>query len=126
MQEPIQKLYDIVKPLANEIEIYKEVMTEDENSTPDSYILLKSDMTNTGRVYGDGKAKLRISDCDIILVSKGTADLSTSLHNVNKRKIMDLLDNLEIDYFGVNLGYDDNIKSTQYAWTVNILYGKAT
>lgn len=124
MQDPIQKLYDIVKPLANEIEIYKEVMTEDENSTPDSYILLKSDMTNTGRVYGDGRAILRASDCDIVLVSKGTADVSTDLHNVNKKKVMSLLDDLEIDYIGVNLGYDDALKSTQYTWTVTVIYGK--
>lgn len=117
-------LYNIVKPLANEIEIYKEVMTEDENSTPDSYILLKSDMTTSGRVYGDGKAQLRGSDCDILLVSKGTADVSTDLHNVNQSKVEDLLDSQEIDYIGVNLGYDDSIKSTQYAWTVNLLYGK--
>ena len=123
MQDPIQKLYDIVKPLANEIEIYKEVMTEDENSTPDSYLLIKSDMTNTGRVYGDGKAQLRASDCDIILISKGTADVSTDLHNINRRKVMALLDELDIDYIGVNLGYDDNIKSTQYTWTVTVIYG---
>ena len=125
MQDPIQKLYDIVKPLANEIEIYKEVMTEDENSTPASYLLIKSDMTNTGRVYGDGKAQLRASDCDIVLISKGTADVSTDLHNVNKRKVMQLLDMQDVDYIGVNLGYDDSIKSTQYAWTVSILYGKS-
>lgn len=124
MQDPIQKLYDIVKPLASEIEIYKEVMTEDENSTPDSYLLLKSDMTNTGRVYGDGRVILRASDCDIVLVSKGTADVSTDLHNTNRRKVMQLLDDLEIDYIGVNLGYDDSIKSTQYTWTVNLIYGK--
>lgn len=123
MQDPIQRLYNIVKPLANEIEIYKEVMTEDDDSTPDSYLLLKSDMTNTGRVYGDGRAMLRASDCDIVLVSKGTADVSTDLHNTNRSKIMTLLDDLEIDYIGVNLGYDDTIKSTQYAWTVTVIYG---
>lgn len=125
MQDPIQQLYNIVKPLANEIEIYKEVMTEDENSTPDSYILLKSDMTDSGRVYGDGKAQLRASDCDILLISKGTADVSTDLHNVNKRKVKALLDDLEIDYIGVNLGYDDSIKSTQHTWTVTVLYGQS-
>lgn len=124
MQDPIQQLYNIVKPLANEIEIYKEVMTEDDDSTPDSYLLLKSDMTNTGRVYGDGRAMLRASDCDIVLVSKGTADVSTDLHNVNKKKVMQLLDREEIDYIGVNLGYDDTIKSTQYAWTVTVVYGQ--
>lgn len=124
MQDPVQQLYNIVKPLANEIEIYKEVMTEDDDSTPDSYLLLKSDMTNTGRVYGDGRAILRASDCDIVLVSKGTADVSTDLHNVNKKKVMQLLDGLEIDYIGVNLGYDDTIKSTQYAWTVTVVYGQ--
>lgn len=124
MQDPVQQLYNIVKPLANEIEIYKEVMTEDDDSTPDSYLLLKSDMTNTGRVYGDGGAILRASDCDIVLVSKGTADVSTDLHNVNKKKVMQLLDDLEIDYIGVNLGYDDSIKSTQYAWTVTVVYGQ--
>lgn len=125
MQDPIQQLYNIVKPLANEIEIYKEVMTEDESSTPDSYLLLVSDVTNSGRVYGDGKAILRVSDCDIKLVSKGTADVSTDLHNVNRRKVAALLDSLGIDYIGVNLGYDDSIKSTQYTWTVTVIYGKS-
>lgn len=125
MQDPIQKLYDIVKPLADEIEIYKEVMNEDESSTPDSYLLLVSDVTNSGRVYGDGKAILRVSDCDIKLVSKGTADVSTDLHNVNRRKVAALLDSLGIDYIGVNLGYDDSIKSTQYTWTVTVIYGKS-
>ena len=124
MSEPIQKLYDIVKPLASDIEIYKEVMTEDENSTPDSYLLLMSDVTNSGLIYGDGVSILRSSDCDIKLVSKGTAENSTDLHNVNRRKVTALLDDLGIDYLGVNLGYDDSIKSTQYTWTIEVVCGK--
>lgn len=120
----MQKLYDIVKSLAGEIEIYKEVMTEDENSTPDSYILLVSDVTDSGRFYGNGKAFIRNSDCDIKLISKGTAENSTSLHNINKAKITNLLESQDIPYIGVNLGYDDTAKTTQYVWSIGVLYGK--
>lgn len=123
MKDPMQVLYEIVKPLASEIQVYKEAMTEDEESTPDSYLLLVSDVTNTGRVYGDGRTILRASDCDIKLISKGTADTTTSLHNINKSKITDLLNESGIDFLGVNLGFDDVSASTTYVWTVNLVYG---
>ena len=84
-------LWSIVSPLAAEIPVYKEIMSEDENSTPESYLLIRSDITNGGRIYGDGKALLRRSNCDITLVSKSKGDVSTDIHNVNKAKVEALL-----------------------------------
>ena len=45
-------LWSIVSPLADEIPVYKEIMSEDENSTPESYLLIRSDITNGGRITG--------------------------------------------------------------------------
>lgn len=119
-KKPIEVLWDLVKDL--EIPSYKEAMTEDKDSIPDSYLLLRSEVTDTGLIYGDGKAEIRQADCDIILVSKGFATNSTDLHNINKGKITDELNTAEIPFSAYNLGYDDTIKSTQYTWSVIINY----
>lgn len=121
--DAMTKLYNLVKPLANKIPIYKNVMTEDDSSTPDSYILLIDDVTNNGRVYGDGKSIIRSSDCDIHLISKGTAKNTNSKHNVNRRKIDKLLNDAGIDWNGINLGYNNSDDYTEYTWSVNIIYG---
>ena len=120
-KEAIQAMWDIVKPLAKEIPIYKETFTEDASSTPKSYILLVSDITDNGKVYGDGTAKIRSHDCDIHLISKGVADSSKDLHNINKNKIAKLLQDNGIDYISVNLGYDDNQKRTEHTFSIEVL-----
>lgn len=122
-KDPILVLWDAVKELADEIEIYKEAMTEDADSTPASYLLLRSDISNVGGVYGDGQARTRVADCDILLVSKGVADSTTDLHNVNRAKVDAALQTAGLAYEGYNLGYDDTLKSTQYSWSVTINYG---
>ena len=122
-KEPILVLWDIVKSLSPEIPIYKETMDEDADSVPESYLLLRSDVTNTPFLFGDGKTKVRRADCDLILVTKGIATNTTDLHNVNRVKITQALETAEIKYDGFNLGYDDAIKSTQYTWSVVVHYG---
>ncbi len=116
-------LWSIVSPLAAEIPVYKEIMSEDENSTPESYLLIRSDITNGGRIYGDGKALLRRSNCDITLVSKSKGDVSTDIHNVNKAKVEALLRAADAEYTGYNLGYNDVQKISQYSWSVTFIYG---
>jgi hypothetical protein len=120
--EPILVLWDALKSLNTDIPIYKETMDEDADSTPESYILLRSDISNAPALYGDGKTQIRAADCDIILVTKGIATNTTDLHNINKDKVRDALLEAEIPFEAYNLGYDDSIKSSQYTWSVSISY----
>lgn len=120
--EPMQALVNMTKGLFSEIPIYKESMHEEANDVPDSYILLRSQITDTTESYGDGRSVVRSADCDIMLVSKGYADDTDDLHNINKRKIREHLKAQEINFDEVNLGYDDGLKSTQHTFSVEVKY----
>lgn len=124
--EPSDALWGIVSTLAEEIPIYKEGFDEDPDSVPDSYLLIRTDVSNGGEVYGDGEPLLRNSDCDIILVSKGVAAASDCLHNVNKAKVEKLLKAEGVSYRGYNFGYNETLKSTEYTWSVTVVYGEET
>lgn len=115
-------LYSIVSDLATEIPIYKWSMDEDENSIPDSYILLRSDVPDSTKIFGDGKSLIRNSDCDIMLISKGQVTSSKELHNKNIEKIRNLLKSKEISYYGSDLGYDQSLKSSQYTFSLTVEY----
>lgn len=130
-KEPIKVLWDITKGLmfnlrgvviANGIPIFKEVMAEEDEDVPDSYIVLRSQITDTTSNFGDGKSLIRSADCDIILVSKGYAEDTTDLHNVNKEKIRKHLKDQEISFNEVNLGYSDTLKSTQHTFSLEVNY----
>ena len=123
-KEPIQILWDITKNLYTKehIPIYKETMHEEENDIPDSYILLRSQISDSTSVYGDGVSLIRSADCDIILISKGYADDTSDLHNKNKKKIRKVLEERGIPYQETNLGYDDGLKSTQHTFSIGINY----
>lgn len=121
--EVLEVLVGMVKGLAKEIRIFKEVVNVDKNSVPDSYILLRSQTTDTVDSYGDGKGVLRSADCDIMLVSKGYADKTTDLHNVNKKKVRNHLRQQEIEFTEINLGYNESTKSTQHTFSVEVKYG---
>lgn len=123
--EPSETLWQIVSPLAAEIPIFKEGFDGDPDSVPDSYLILRADVSNSGEVYGDGEALLRQSDCDVILVSKGVAD-GDCLHNRNRAKVEKLLKAEGASYRGYNLGYNGAIKSTEYTWSVTLVYGQAS
>ena len=78
---------------ASDIEIYKETMDEDADSIPESYLLLRSDTTNTPYTFGDrSNANTPSADCDIILVTKGVATNTTDLHNINRVKVTQALE----------------------------------
>lgn len=119
-KEPILVLWDLVKGLANTIPIYKYSMVEDEDSIPDSYILL-TDGTgggDSGRVYGDGATILRGSSSQINLISKGPHSNSTDTHNVNVKLIKNALKDVPYNY--INLGFNGNV--TESVFTLNINY----
>ena len=123
-KEPIQILCGITKELwlKLKIPIYKETMHEEPKDTPNSYILLRPEITDTDKVFGDGESLTRDSSCDILLVSKGYADDSTDLHNKNKNLIKKHLKSQKIAFQGFNLGYNDALKSTEYAISLDIEY----
>lgn len=130
-KEPISVLTDYTKGLLYDknghrlidgIPIYKEIMHEEEEDVPQSYILLRSQLSDTVNNYGDGDALVRTADCDIILVTKGFADDSTDLHNVNKNKIRQHLKSLGVNFQEFNLGYEDSIKSTQHTFSLVVNY----
>ena len=125
----MQVLWNMTKALAttgakvSRIPIYKETMYEEQDKIPKSYILLRSQITDSATNYGDGKSVIRNADCDIILVSKGYGDDSTDIHNRNKRKIREHLRNQDIEFTETNLGYDETTKSTQHTFSVEVKYG---
>ena len=121
-KEPILVLWDMTKGLKSSIPIYKEIMHEEENDIPDSYILLRSQISDTNKEFGDGSSKIKNADCDIILISKGYADDTTDLHNVNKALIRQHLKNQNINFSENNLGFNDSIQSTEHNFSLEIEY----
>lgn len=122
-KEPVLAIVELLSDLSDTIPIYKETMSEDEDSIPNSYILIRTQISDLPRVYGDGTARFRVADCDVILVSKGVATLTTDIHNVNKGLIKSLLDECGITYEFYNLGYDLNNKVTQSTFNFKVMYG---
>ena len=122
-QDAMTALWQVVAPLAQEIPIYKQVMDEDENSVPESYLLIRSDIVDNGDIYGDGHAELRKNEADIILISKSTGARSDDIHNVNRAKVQKFLNDADMTYTGNNLGYDSTLKQSQYSWSVTFDYG---
>lgn len=130
-KEPIDILWEIVKdlyfdskgiPKKDGIPIYKETMHEEAEDVPESYILLRSQVTDTPHLFGDGKTLVRNSDCDVILISKGYADDTTDLHNINKQKIREQLKSKEINFDEVNLGFNDATNSTEHTFSFEVDY----
>lgn len=121
-KEPDKVLWDIMKELSDSIPIYKEVMYEEPEDTPPSYIVLRSQVSDSTEIFGDGLSQVRSADCDIILVSKGYADDSTDLHNKNKQLIKQHLKKQDISFGEFNLGYSDSLKSTQHTFSLVVEY----
>ena len=130
-EEPIDALWDITRGLmfnsdgtlkSDGIKIYREAMTEEANDVPDSYIQLRSQITDTTSTYGDGKSLIRSADCDIMLISKGYAEDTNDLHNINKRLIRQHLKAQEVPFQEFNIGYDATNNSTQHTFTTTVYY----
>ena len=116
-------LWAFLQPLAAEIPIYKQTVDEAEENVPESYLLIRTDVTDAAAVYGDGRAMLRRNTADLLLVSKCTGALSDDIHNVNRRKVKALLDASGACYTARDLGYDTTLREAQYSWTLEFLYG---
>lgn len=123
-KDPQQILWEMTKELwiTHKIPIFKEIMHEEPKDTPPSYILLRAELTDTDELKGDGETLTRYADCDIILVSKGFADDTTDLHNVNKQLIKKHLKGQGIAFQGFNLGYNEALKSTEYTFSLGVEY----
>lgn len=87
----------------------------DEDSEPNDYILLRWDVSNTTKVFGDGLSKLRQSNCDIMILTSGA---NTVLHSKLEIYIEELLYKNEITYTMVNLGFNADISKTQTTFAV--------
>lgn len=133
-----EALWELVKPLLDygksypysysyaterELPIYKEVMDEDENDVPDSYLLIRRDVDDRGRIFGDGKTQYRQSSCDLILVSKSKGKNSSDLHVKNIERVKAALISTGVAFEGYNLGYNEAQKTSEYTWTVDLIYG---
>ena len=119
-------LWSFLQPLAAEIPIYKQTMDEADENVPESYLLIRTDITDMGAIYGDGRVMIRRNTADLLLVSKCTGALSDDIHNVNRRKVKALLDaSGEVSYTAYDLGYNATLREAQYSWTLEFLYGKA-
>lgn len=121
-KQPIEVLVDLTKSLANTIPVYREVMPEQASKVPNSYILLRSQVSDSTSNYGDGGSLIRSADCDVILVSKGYGDSSTDIHNVNKALIRTALKNAGVNFQEYNLGFENSIKSTQHTFSFEVKY----
>lgn len=121
-KEPIAVLWDFVKSLKSQIPIYREIMHEEEKDVPESYILLRSKISDSTKTFGDGKSLIRTASCDIILITKGYADNSSKLHNTNKERIREKLKSQEVNFTEINLGYNDSIQSTEHDFTFEVEY----
>lgn len=102
--KPMDYLVSLVKDLG--LEIYKWQCSEDENSLPDHYLLLRDRISDSGVNYGDGVYKIRNADCSILLVSKGRAYNSTDEHNVYIDELLNIMDANKINCYAIDLGYD--------------------
>lgn len=122
-ESAMDALWKMLLPLQEEIPIYKQTVDEAEKNLPDSYLLIRSDITESPGMFGDGKAFLRQSECDLMLISKTAGTASDDIHNVNVAKVKALLDAQDAAYNGYNLGYNDTLKESQYTWTVRFIYG---
>lgn len=109
-----QILYNIVKPLALRkppIKIYRNTIDTDYNSQSQDYIVYSSGISNTPRIYGDGKTLLRRCSCDITVNEAGNGNNENSGYLV--KLVEDLLIENGISYTKVNLGYIENQDSMQ-------------
>jgi hypothetical protein len=107
-------LFNILKPLVDRedpVKLYHNVIDEDFNDHPQDYVVYSTEISNTPRVYGDGKVLLRRCSCDVTVVELGTGNNTQSGYLF--RQVEQLLIDNNIRYTKVNLGYDESTDSMQ-------------
>ena len=106
-------LWELVSPISEKIPVYREIMDEDENSVPQSYLLIREGITDSPRLYGDGQAMRRMNNATLILVSNSTGSRSNDVHNKNRAIVKELLDKEGVSYTGYNHGYNETLKQSE-------------
>lgn len=107
-------LYNILKPLVigeNPVKLYRNVIDTDYNSQPHDYVIYSSGLSNTPRVFGDGKVLARRCSCDITVNELGTGNNDNSGYLV--KRVEELLVENNISYTKVTLGYVEDTDSIQ-------------
>lgn len=123
--DPMAALWAFLKPLAEELPIYMQLADESEKNIPESYLLVRTNITDGGALYGDGRTLIRRNTADLLLVSKATGARSDDVHSTNIRKINAFLTAAgDVAYSQRDLGYNATLKEAQYSWTLEYLYGK--
>lgn len=108
--DTMSALWSFLQPLAAEIPIYKQTMDEADENVPESYLLIRTDITDMGAVYGDGRVMIRRNTADLLLVSKCTGALSDDIHNVNRRKVKAIGAYVSWGFTGTDFKYgQDNV-----------------
>lgn len=107
-------LYNILKPLVireDPIKLYRNVIDTDYDSQPHDYVVYSTGLSNTPKLYGDGKVLLRRCSCDITVNESGTGNNENSGYLV--KMVEDLLEQAKISYNKISLGYVESTDSMQ-------------
>ena len=123
MKDYDQLLYNILKPLVvNEtppIRIYRNAIDTDLNSQTADYVVYSTGLSNSPRIYGDGRTLVRRCSCDIIVVEAGDGNNENAGYLVNK--VENLLKNNNISYTRTDLGYVEATESMQTSFDFYIM-----
>lgn len=109
-----QMVYNIIKPLAlqeNPVRIYRNVIDEDFNSRPRDFIVYSSGVSDSPRLYGDGKTLLRRCSCDITVNEGGDGNNENAGYLVSA--VEQLLIENGISYTKISLGYVESVDAMQ-------------
>lgn len=109
-----QMVYNILKPLALRdppIKIYRNAVDTDYDSQSEDFIIYSSGISDTPRVYGDGKILARRCSCDITVNESGNGNNDSAGYLI--RMVEDLLVANNIHYTKINLGYIEAQDSMQ-------------
>lgn len=115
-------LYNILKPLLlddkgnlvpedERIQLYRNSVDTDYNSQKIDYVVYSTGLSDTPRVYGDGKTLARRCSCDVTVNEAGNGNRDDSGYLVSK--VEKLLKAKDISYTKITLGYIESSDSIQ-------------
>lgn len=114
-----ERIWNILKPLCDEIKIYQETVDSGIENLPLNYIVYVIDVTNNAVVYGDGFSLLRESYCEINVFTEGTANKSNNKYFVDK--VEELLNQNKINYNKINLGFNSGVGKSQVTFDFRLV-----
>ena len=109
-----QMIFDILRPLVlgdNPVTLYRNVIDTDYNSQPHDFVVYSTGLSDTPRLYGDGKVLARRCSCDITVNEQGTGNNENSGYLV--RMVEEILQENNISYTKITLGYVESTDSIQ-------------